>query len=178
MNGDSHSDYDYCLEVLRSGDEAQLSELAQLVEGFPEGVDSLLGRRWIINAIDCGSLFSVEWMLARNVELRFRDEEGYTVLHSALERGNADRHHMIKLLLEAGADVNRKGVNDWTPAHSAAVKNDVAALELLVAHGADLSIRTEIDNYATPLEEAEIMQVGFSCREAIAFLRDRLNKER
>ena len=50
--------------------------------------------------------------------------------------------------------VNLKGVNDWTPAHMAAARDDVDALRVLVAHGADLSIRTEIDDYATPLEEA------------------------
>lgn len=36
----------------------------------------------------------------------------------------------------------------------AAARDDVDALRLLVAHGAGLSIRTEIDDYATPLEEA------------------------
>lgn len=32
--------------------------------------------------------------------------------------------------------------------------DDVEALKILVRHGADLSIRTDIDDYATPLEEA------------------------
>ena len=36
----------------------------------------------------------------------------------------------------------------------AAARDDVEALRILVRHGADLSIRTDIDNYATPLEEA------------------------
>ena len=50
--------------------------------------------------------------------------------------------------------MNLKGVNDWTPAHMAAARDDVEALRVLVAHGADVSIRTTIDGYATPLEEA------------------------
>ncbi len=36
----------------------------------------------------------------------------------------------------------------------AAARGDVDALRALVAHGADPSIRTQIDDYATPLEEA------------------------
>ena len=174
MNEDP-ADYEYCLTVIRSGDAGELAELAELVVSFPEGVDSFIGRRGLINAIDYGTVSSVDWMLARGVNLHFRDEEGYTVLHSALDRNPVDRHDVLKSLLRAGADVNMKGIHDWTPAHSAAVKNDVTALELLVAHGADLNIRTEIDNYATPLEEAEAMQVGHSCREAIAYLRSKAN---
>jgi hypothetical protein len=39
----------------------------------------------------------------------------------------------------------------------AAARDAVDVLEVLVAHGADLSIRTNIDDYATPLEEARIL---------------------
>jgi ankyrin repeat protein len=34
---------------------------------------------------------------------------------------------------------------------------DIQAVELLLAHGADLNARTRIDDYATPLEEMEIL---------------------
>jgi ankyrin repeat protein len=148
-------DYDYALDVLAHGDDSQLEELAQLVPEFPAGVDDFLGRRWIINAIDCGSLRSIEWILSRKVDLSFRDEEGYTVLHAAIDRRDGDRHECLRLLLEAGAPVNAHGINDWTPAHMAAVRDDVEVLKLLRAYGADFTIRTEIDNYATPLEEAK-----------------------
>ena len=107
-----------------------------------------------INAIDVGSTESIRWMLSRGVELSFRDAEGYTPILSALERQHEDRLEVLKLLLQAGAPVNLKGFNDWTPAHMAAARDDVDALRVLVPHGADLSIRTEIDDYATPLEEA------------------------
>jgi len=148
------TDYDFAVEVLKSGDGARLEELALLVEGFPDGVDSFIGRRWIINAIDVGAMNSIQWMLAKGVDLSFRDEEGYTPLLAAIERRRGDRYEVLKLLLDAGAPINRKGINDWTPAHMAAARDDVQALRLLVAHGADLTIRTEIDHYATPLEEA------------------------
>lgn len=149
-----YRDYDYVIGLLTSGGEAQWQELEQLIEGFPHGVDEFIGRRWITNAIDCGSVASVRWMLARKVDLRFQDNEGYTVLHSALDREGFERHELLELLLDAGADVNAKGVNDWTPAHMAAVREDLEALRILVRNGADLSIRTNIDSYATPLEEA------------------------
>jgi uncharacterized protein len=46
-------------------------------------------------------------------------------------------------------------LNDWTPLHFAVSRDDVAAIELLVAHGADVSAPTRIDDLTTPLEEAE-----------------------
>jgi ankyrin repeat protein len=148
-------EYDRALEILRSGDADQLEALCQEIDGFPNGVDSFLERRWIINAIDVGSGRAVEWMLQKGVNLDFRDEEGYSPLHAVLDRQGPDRLRMLELLLTAGAPINKKGINDWTPAHMAAARDDVAALRLLVQHGADLSIRTEIDHHATPLEEAQ-----------------------
>jgi len=141
-------------EVLKSGSVDDLEAEVLRDPEFPGGADSYVGRRWIINAIDCGSTLCINWMLQKGVDLDFRDEEGYTPLHSAIERSADDRHEVLKLLLQAGAPINLKGINDWTPAHMAAAKDDIDALRILVQHGADLSIRTEIDDYATPLEEA------------------------
>jgi ankyrin repeat protein len=147
-------DYERALDVLKSGDHARLDDLALHLEGFPHGVDSFLRRRWIMSAIDAGSMASIRWMVARGVDLAFRDDEGYTPLLAAIESRWPDRGELLELLLNAGAPVNLKGVNDWTPAHMAAARDDVEALRVLVAHGADVSIRTNIDDYATPLEEA------------------------
>ena len=57
-------------------------------------------------------------------------------------------------LLKHGADVNAKGLNDWTPSHLAAARNDLESLKILHKFGADLTIRTDIDDYATPYQEA------------------------
>jgi ankyrin repeat protein len=96
-------------------------------------------------------------MLEHGVDLKFRNDEGYTPLHSAIDRERSDRHEVLEMLLAAGAPVNLKGINDWTPAHMAAARDDVDALRLLVRYGADLTIRTDIDDYATPLEEARTL---------------------
>jgi len=161
-----NSDYDYVMDALASGDEARLNEIAQLLDDFPGGIDSFFGRRWIINAIDSGSKASIEWILSRNVELSFRDDEGYSVLHAAIEGTRQDKHEILELLLNHGAPVNIHGINDWTPAHMAAVREDIEALKLLIRFGADLSIRTRIDDYATPLEEAR----NLSKKRAVEFL--------
>ena len=46
-------------------------------------------------------------------------------------------------------------MNDYTPLHYAAARDDARAVELLLAHGADPDARTRIDDRAKPLEEAE-----------------------
>lgn len=148
------AEYLRMIEVLKSGSVADLEAQALRDPLFPAGADGYVGRRWIINAIDCGSILCVKWVLQKGVELSFRGEDGYTPLHSAIERSAGDRHDVLGLLLEAGAPVNLKGINDWTPAHMAAARDDVDSLRILVQYGADLSIRTDIDDYTTPLEEA------------------------
>ena len=161
-------DYKYFIEVLRSGKVNDLEELASLEDDFPQGKDPLVMRQWITNAIDCGCKAAIEWMLQQEIEIVFCDDEGYTVLHSALERDRDDKYEII---VKFGADVNLKGINNWTPAHMAAARNDVKALKILVRYGADLNIRTDIDDYATPLEEARILnRLKFDCSDAIAFL--------
>jgi hypothetical protein len=50
----------------------------------------------------------------------------------------------------------------------AAVRNDVEALKILHEAGADFTIRTVIDEYATPLEEA--IALGNSAK-AVAYLK-------
>jgi len=149
--------YQHAIEVLASGDPATFEALAAEVEAFPHGEDPFVGRRWVTNAIDLGAQSSVAWMLRRGVDLNLRDDEGYTPLHSALERKRSDRFEVLELLLAAGAPVNLKGKNDWTPAHMAAAYDDVDAPRLLVRFGADLTIRTTIDDYSTPLEEARTL---------------------
>jgi ankyrin repeat protein len=58
-------------------------------------------------------------------------------------------------------------VNDYTPLHYAASQNDPRAIELLVSNGADLNARTGIDDFATPLEEAQ----NLNCFEAVKILK-------
>ena len=147
-------EYGRMMHIVESGTLEELEQLAEEVPGFPDCVDPFIERRWIINAIFSGSTMAIRWMLGKGVNLHFRDDEGFTPLHACIDSPRPDKHDVLELLIIAGASLNLKGLNDWTPAHIAAARDDVEALRMLVRHGADLSIRTEIDEYATPLEEA------------------------
>ena len=96
-------------------------------------------------------------MLQKNVSLNFCNDEGYTVLHSCIDRDLLGKYEILRLLIAAGADLDAKGINDWTPLHLAAARDDITALKILLKAGADRTIRTEIDDYNTPAEEARML---------------------
>lgn len=66
------------MAIVESGTLDQLERLAVEINGFPNAVDSFVGRRWIINAIGTGSAQAIRWMLGKRVDLNFRDDESYT----------------------------------------------------------------------------------------------------
>jgi len=94
-------------------------------------------------------------LLEQGADPNYQDHARFPSLIAALSSARSDRHELIELLLASGADVQQRGINDWTPLHYAAVTDDLEAIELLLAHGADPNARTRIDDCATPLEEAE-----------------------
>ena len=161
-----YKEYEYLINLLKEGGIPMLEEAESIIDSFPTGKDQLVGRNWIINAIDCGSIESVKWVLSRKIDLSFRDDEGSTPLLSAIDRDLPEKYEILQILIDHGAPINKKGFNDWSPLHLAAARNDVDALKVLIKNNADLYIRTEIDDYATPIEEAK----SLNCNKAYEYL--------
>jgi ankyrin repeat protein len=69
--------------------------------------------------------------------------------------GRPDVVDILKLLLSSGADLDQRGLNDYTPLHMAVSERNLAALKLLLEMGANPHLRTRIDNCETPREMAE-----------------------
>jgi len=162
------SDYDDIIKLLNAGDVATLKAIAMNNGDFPNGRDDFVHRHWLINAIDCGNRDIVEWMLKEGVPANVDCDAAFPVLHSAIGREASDKYEIIELLIAAGADVNQRGLNGYTPVHYAASLNDIKSLEMLRNAGADLTKQTNVDDYATPLEEA--VEFGWS-EEVIHWLR-------
>jgi ankyrin repeat protein len=170
--------YDAVCPTLGAGSPEIWEKLRAEWPGFPEGRDDFLGYTWLSLAVCSGNLAEVAWILGlgKGAEVSILERNGYTPLHSAIDWEDADsKYEIMRLLIEAGADLNTHGFNDWTPAHLAAARNDLRALRIVCEAGADLSVRTRIDWYATPLEELEQLeaaQIG-SYPECLAYLRER-----
>lgn len=169
----SSTDDDRIMHLLIAGSAEELEREAAANPRFPHGVDERLGRCWIINAIDYGSLHAIVWMITKGVDLSFVDEEGTTVLLSALDRGQPDRHEVLGLLLRSGARTDLHGINDWTAAHMAASRDDAEALRILKRHGADLGAIRNDFGITTPLDDARTLK----CWKAVAFLERALSED-
>lgn len=90
-------------------------------------------------------------LLQNNMNPNIIDELGWTPLHDAAIQGNTE---IVKLLLEAGANVNAQDKEDlYTPLHDAARMNHSEIVRLLLACGADTSLKDRWNN--TPLNIAQ-----------------------
>ncbi|MGE3430404.1 MAG: ankyrin repeat domain-containing protein [Ramlibacter sp.] len=142
--------------VMRAGQPCALAALESELESFPHGVDPALERRWLTNAIDYEALGAIEWMIERQVDLSYIDEEGFTPITSALQIENeVTRHAVLRLLLHAGARHDLIAADGGTAAHFAANRGDVEALRILAEFGADLCAATEdLGSWKTPADVA------------------------
>lgn len=107
----------------------------------------------------------VEQLIGLGADVNYPDQTGFPSLIAALSSRRADKLPVVKLLLESGADIGQRGVNDWTPLHYAVAERDIDAVRLLLAHGADSTLKTRIDDCTSPLEDAEA--IGFTAGAAL-----------
>ena len=157
---DNILEYGLIMDSLKEGTVDDWERIAQQVPDFPRGLDDFTNRHWITSAIDCGSLASVKWMISKGVNLRFVDEEGYSPLHSCIDRTLPDKYEILQLLIDSGADINigteleTMAINGWSPLHRAANNNDIESVTILLNNKADRTLKTIIDNYSTAEQEA------------------------
>nr|CAH7741625.1 unnamed protein product [Callosobruchus chinensis] len=97
---------------------------------------------------------------------RERNERGWTPLHEACNRG---RYEVAVRLVNAGANVNARGLDDDTPLHDAAANGHVGLARMLVEYGADLGAcnskgQTPLD-VAAPSVKPYLMDVNLPLPE-------------
>lgn len=108
-------------------------------------------------AIYHSPLAFIRKLLELGAEVNYRDHAGFPSLIAALSTDRGDRYEIVELLLSFGADIQDRGINGYTPLHYAASLDDPNAVELLLSHGADPNARTDVDDFNTPLQEAELL---------------------
>ena len=112
----------------------------------------------IIKASCSGDETTTQTLLEQDVNLaNVKDNHIYsTPIHYAAHRGYID---IVRLLLDAGADVNAKEGNysKSTPLHWAATGGHLAVTQLLVEHGAKLDVKDNWNNL-TPIGWATILR--------------------
>lgn len=144
-------------DAFKAGD---FDALGRSLGGFPRWFDETMPVEFGLGhpleyAIYSSPLAFIEELLDAGANVNYPDDAGFPSLIATLSTDRPDKLDVLRLLIRHDADVNRPGINDWTPLHYAVSRRDVDAIRLLLASGADPSIRTRIDDYTTPLEGAE-----------------------
>ncbi len=128
-------EYQGLIAALREGDIPFLETYAASVPEFPNCNDHFIGRSWLMNAIDEGTVGSVQWILDKGAQFEGYNDEGRSPLTAAIER-ETDGAQMVALLLDRGADPNAQGTME-NPLHIAAIWGSLDTVKLLLDHGAD-----------------------------------------
>ena len=123
-------------------------------------------------AIYHSPLPAIESLLDSGADPNYEDHAGYPSLIAALSSGRPDRLEIVDLLLRRGADIQQRGGNRYSPLHWAACEDDPVLIDWLLERGADREARTNVDDCATPLEEAEILGRESAVRALRAACRD------
>lgn len=149
-------------QALASGDLAALRAAVDDPPDFPNNLMPMAIGTILTSAIYYSPLRFIEELLAIGADPNGHDNDGFPPLIAALckthpHAGSPARDDVVDVLarlLDAGADPNQRGINDWTALQFAVHETNVEAVRLLLARGADRELRTRIDDYETALEMA------------------------
>jgi len=143
-------------EAYERGDLDELRRLLDNPPDFPNCRGPLAGGKIVLQyAIYHSPPQFVCALLELGADPNYADYAGFPSLFAALSTQRLERYEILELLLSFGADVQQRGINDWTPLHYAVAQNDLRMIELLLAHGANPHAKTRIDNYSSPIEDAK-----------------------
>ena len=151
MNG--QRDDTWTTDRLQQGDLAAVKQRWLQDPAYVTSRD-YVGNTPLLTAIGFGELALVEWMLEHGADPNVDVDDGYTCLLTAIESEEPASLEIISRLLNAGVDIHAMGMNGWTALHMAAARGSVDKARLLIAAGADVNRRKEIDGSETPLMEA------------------------
>ena len=117
-------------------------------DGNIEQIKSLLNKNNYINI----NVFGIAKILIENnknviekkdIEIDFKNEDGYTPLMIASYKGNAD---IVKLLLEYNASVDITNYDNYTALIYACLYGRADVVKILLEHKADMYIETKLEN--------------------------------
>ena len=151
--------------AIKQGDLAAAKHALGDPPNWPNCVDPYMGTSVLQVALGWAPLETIGELLTAGADPNFQPvDDGFPSLVDVLHHRLSDRpelrhwddgHDLLALLIEHGADVHRRGINDWTALHFAAAADDPIAVTMLLEAGADPEARTRIDEFETPLEIAE-----------------------
>ncbi|HYM39704.1 MAG TPA: ankyrin repeat domain-containing protein [Thermoplasmata archaeon] len=142
------------LDVHAAATVGDLARVKQLVEADPKAVASYSADGFppLALAAFLGHPAVVDYLLAKGADVNQagKNRGRFTALPGAVSSGHRD---VVERLVKAGADPNYWYQGGLTPTLVAAANGSIPILELLLAHGGDLSQETEQGKTAVSLAE-------------------------
>lgn len=153
INAEAHNgDTALCLSAKRGHIE---TAILLIQHGAGVNHPSSKGRYPLIAAANKGKRAMVEFLLEAGANPNIVDSYGQTAINSALYcRDDQATIEVIKLLLDAGTDVNKQDKGGRTPLHRAAISHRPEHVLCLLKYGADVNAATMQGQ--TPLYRAVI----------------------
>ncbi|CAB3377622.1 Hypothetical predicted protein [Cloeon dipterum] len=108
-----------------------------------------------------------EWLNSGELCDRPHPKTGATALHVAAAKGYIQ---VMKVLLQAGADINSQDVDGWTPLHAASHWAQKDACQLLVDNLCDMQIKNFVGQTAEDIADPEVLSSLQEMRKAQATL--------
>jgi ankyrin repeat protein len=148
--------------AFKAGDLAALRDALDDPSVIPNGVMPISIGACLIYAIYWSPIDFIRELLQLGADPDADDGDGFPSLIAALSKtyphpgsmSRTDINEILALLLQHGANPNQRGFNDYTPLHKAVEQNNPRAIEILLAAGADRSLRTRLDGRETAGELA------------------------
>lgn len=132
--------------------ENQLAAVSALVEDWQANINTLndFGASPLSEATSLGYVELVKYLVSKGARLKVENQQD-SVLHAAVRSNQLE---LVKIILEAGAEVNEVGDLDETALHIAAEDDNRAEIvKLLLDSGADPTATRIFDE--TPIAVAE-----------------------
>lgn len=148
--------------AFEDGDIAALRAAVEDPDAVPNGQMPPSIGGCLCYAVYHSPLSFIRELLALGADPNGPDPGGFPPIFAALscvrEAPGAPRRpdvdDILRALLNAGADPNQRGINDYTALHMAVAEGSALSLYRLLEAGADPEVRTRIDDCDTPAEMA------------------------
>jgi hypothetical protein len=156
--------------AFKAGDASMLAAILGSAHWFDEPLPWGTGRDYALeHAVYWAPITLIEFMLEAGANPN-HPHNGFPSIVAALSTAvvspRADHLDVLRLLIGHGADVNATGPYFGTPLHYAALTKNAAAIEILLAAGADPTIHESKRAGSTALARARLY--GFN--EGVAIL--------
>ena len=143
----------WMLEMLRNSNLQAVMSAVKTNRALLEKKD-FIGNTPLRSAVEYGAVDLVKFLVAQGADVNAEYDDGMTCLGCAIEDNGLHSLEIMRELLDAGAEVERRCFNGWTHLQLAAARGYLDKLNLLIDFGANIHARKEIDAGENVLMEA------------------------